>query len=134
MSSENWYNRIIASITIVAFLLSIAWLVWDKHYSRETLSENGRYTIGSIYRIVKTTGGYLTEFKFMYQKMWLEDQTVMKNRYKKDHLYFVKYSSKDISINRILVNIPVPDTVRESPPNGWSPEEFKELFGEEIPN
>lgn len=112
---------------IVIFLLYI----WVKN-SREDIERNKRYTIGCFFR-TSWSGGRTIQYKYYVNG----EEHIGGAGYNMDYdlllgrCFFVKFSSKNPGNDKLLINMPVPDTVGEAPPLGWDTIEFRKLFGEE---
>lgn len=102
------------------------------YFGHKEIEDNKRYTIG--YATGKGwSGGSILDFEWFVNKQKYKGGSRFNKDYNLfiDKRYFVKFSSKDYSNGRILINMPVPDSIRKAPPLGWDSIEFKKLFGEE---
>lgn len=136
MKKENT-GKNIAALLIGVIIISVLY-VWVSR-SNENLEENKRYTVGYFFE-KSWSGGLILKYecyidgeKHIGGGRYKEKGKYIKKNY--DLLigrrFFVKFSSKNYSNHELLINMPVPDTVRNVPPLGWDTIEFKKLFGEE---
>ena len=129
MKKKNWFKEISAWVFIIIVIYAL--YVWVSK-SNENLEENKRYTTGYFFR-TSWSGGLVIDYECYIDG----EKHIGGARYNMDYnlllgrRFFVKFSSDNYSNHKLLINMPVPDTVREPPLMGWNAIEFKQLFGEE---
>lgn len=86
-----------------------------------TLLKQGRLTVGRINsEIGSAKGGTVYKYSFQVNTKLYKGKKGSANKGKVGKRYFVIYNPKDIKENRILLNLPVPDSIQKAPENGWS--------------
>ena len=86
------------------------------------LREKGRYTIGYIYQHSRHKGGATIYYKYKVGgKLYYSKDTaggIKKNRLLEKR-FLVRYVYDEIDLSEILLEYPVPDSIKEAPPEGW---------------
>ena len=114
--------------TIVVISVLYVWIT----NSKENIEENKRYTVGYFFQ-KSWSGGLVINYEYYVNG----EKHIGGARYNTDYdlllgrHFFVKFSSKKPSLHKLLINMPVPDTVEDAPPMGWDTIEFRKLFGKE---
>lgn len=127
-------NRIINKIRgfVLSLLIVVLPIYLIGYFGQKEIENNKKYTIG--YATGKGwSGGSILNFEWSVNNKIYYGGSGFNQDYNKfiGKRYFVKFSSIDFGNARILINMPVPDSIKEAPPVGWSPEEFEKLFGGE---
>ena len=123
-------KKVIYIISFIGFFVFI--IVYARQCREKDLAKNSRYTVG--YATKKTwLNGYILQYEYSANGTIKKEGASLNINYDLyiGKRYFVKFTSDN---SRILINMPVPDSVKEVPSKGWDIIEFKKLFGEEIPN
>lgn len=123
-------KRIIQLIVGLATMFVIFLILGLFHYYE--LENNKRYTIG-ITTGMGWSGGSELNYEYNVNNKTYKAGTPANNNYRSliRKRFFVKFSSRLPEIAKILLNMPVPDSIKEAPVMGWDSIEFKKLFGEE---
>lgn len=83
----------------------------------------GKYTIGEVTYIKKKSKGRMLEVSFIYIKNKNKFENNSRVRNKKRELlgkkFLVLYLSNKHNDAQILLEHPVPDSIKSAPPNGW---------------
>jgi hypothetical protein len=119
---------------IIMNLLFIGGLVWlfafiipnryrEEDSRRSDLNEYGKYTIGNTLRSKYVQSGHaqrqIIDYSFTVNGVLQNSFFYPEMMYTIPKRYFVKFSEKDLSNNRILP-IVVPDSIQSVSANGWS--------------
>ena len=118
---NNKINKISKYILIGFGLLVVGIFMKDLFMDQPKLREKGRYTIGYIYKYRKRLkGADISYYKYnVRNKLWYgstidgESEELIHKR------FLVKYVEGEEDISRILPEYPVPDSIKEAPPEGW---------------
>ena len=118
---KNKINKISKYILIGLGLLVVGIFIKDLFIDQPKLREKGRYTIGYIYKYRKRLkGADISYYKYnVRNKLWYgstidgESEELIHKR------FLVKYVEGEEDISRILPEYPVPDSIKEAPPEGW---------------
>lgn len=112
--------------------MGIAYALIANYNDNNNLKSEGRFTIGETSGVKSFSNSLYVNFEFNFNnKKYTGDKFYKNNIQKQGGMYFVKFYPKAPFVNKILINMPVPDSIKEAPPEGWSPEEFEKLFGKE---
>jgi len=112
-------RKIISFIGIVIIPVLLILFFWRKH----ELNAGSRYTITTTIRQFRTlkSGLIIEHFYFVNNKKYVE--TYNKNEYLNiiypNGRYLVKFAKSYPSISEVLWEKPVPDSIKEPPPEGW---------------
>jgi len=120
---------ILVILTAGLFILCVILL---KQCSENDLNKNKHFTIG--YATGKGwSGGSILNYEYYINNEKIKGGMRFNGDYDLyiGKRYFVKFSSKYHGNAKILVNMPVPDSIKKAPQMGWDSIEFKKLFGEE---
>ena len=118
---NNKINKISKYILIGLGLLVVGSFMRDIFIYGPRLREKGKYTIGIIYDYSQHKGGatiyyeYKAENKLYYSNAgagWKEKESLLEKR------FLVKYVEGE-DLSKILLEYPVPDSIKEAPPEGW---------------
>lgn len=86
--------------------------------------KKGKYTVGLLYKYRSTKGGGRQAF-FMYSvngKDFKERSSVSSKDLNDNDIgkrFIVKYVEGEESLSNLLLQYPVPDSIKSAPPNGW---------------
>ncbi len=114
-------NKISKYILIGLGLLVVGIFMKDLFIDQPKLREKGRYTIGYIYKYRKRLkGADISYYKYnVRNKLWYgstidgESEELIHKR------FLVKYVEGEEDLSEILLVYPVPDSIKEAPPEGW---------------
>ncbi len=119
---KNKINKIGLCFLIGLGLWGVGTFIKDFFINVPKLREKGKYTIGIIYDYSQHKGGatiyyeYKTENKLYYSNAgagWKEKESLLEKR------FLVRYVYDEIDLSEILLVYPVPDSIKEAPPEGW---------------
>lgn len=113
-------NKISKYILIGLGLLVVGIFMKDLFIDQPKLREKGRYTIGYIYKYRKRLkGADISYYKYnVRNKLWYgstidgESEELIHKR------FLVKYVEGEEDLSEILLVYPVPDSIKEAPPEG----------------
>ena len=115
-------NKISKYILIGFGVLVIGSFMRDIFIYGPRLREKGRYTIGYIYQHSRHKGGATIYYKYKVGgKLYYSKDTaggIKKNRLLEKR-FLVRYVYDDIDLSEILLEYPVPDSIKEAPLEGW---------------
>jgi len=106
------------SIVLAIFLY---WIIMDI-YEKKVLKEDYRFTIATIIdRYFPAEGGPDVDYSYyVNNKSYIGSyQSVMKPSVQLHKRYYIKFYPKDPNIANILFDMPVPDSIKEAPDEGW---------------
>ncbi len=114
-------NKVGKYILIGFGLLVVGAFINDLFINEPKLREKGRYTIGYIYKYRKRLkGADISYYKYnVRNKLWYgstidgESEELIHKR------FFLRYVYDEINLSEILLEYPVPDSIKEAPPEGW---------------
>lgn len=117
---KNKINKISKYTLIGLGLLVVGIFMKDLFMDQPKLREKGRYTIGYIYKYRKRLkGADISYYKYnVRNKLWYgstidgESEELIHKR------FLVKYVEGE-DLSKILLEYPVPDSIKEAPPEGW---------------
>ena len=118
---NNKINKISKYILIGFGLLVVGTFIKDFFINQPKLREKGKYTIGIIYDYSQYKGGatiyyeYKAENKLYYSNAGAggkEKESLLEKR------FLVKYVEGE-DLSKILLEYPVPDSIKQAPPEGW---------------
>jgi len=118
---NNKINKISKYILIGFGLLVVGTFIKDFFINQPKLREKGKYTIGIIYDYSQHKGGatiyyeYKAENKLYYSNAGAggkEKESLLEKR------FLVKYVEGE-DLSKILLEYPVPDSIKQAPPEGW---------------
>ena len=119
---NNKINKISKYILIGFGLLVVGSFMRDIFIYGPRLREKGRYTIGYTYKYSQYKGGSRIYYKYKVRnKLYYSNAAVggiKKNRLLEKR-FLVRYVYDDIDLEEILLVYPVPDSIKEAPPEGW---------------
>jgi hypothetical protein len=111
---KTW--RFLLALILPGFILYIIW----KNYQ---IKHNARYTIGVTQRRVLTAkSGFEIDYIFYVNGHQHEGSGYDVKKYNIQYpgsRYIVKYSYRFPSQSEILWNLPIPDSIKNVPPDGW---------------
>ena len=119
---KNKINKIGLCFLIGLGLWGVGTFIKDFFINEPKLREKGKYTIGIIYDYSQHKGGatiyyeYKAENKLYYSNAgagWKEKESLLEKR------FLVRYVYDEIDLSEILLEHPVPDSIKEAPPEGW---------------
>ena len=118
---KNKINKIGLCFLIGLGLWGVGTFIKDFFINEPKLREKGKYTIGIIYDYSQHKGGATIYYKFRTgNKFYYSNTTSGKD--KKELLnkkFLLRYVEGEEDISRILLEYPVPDSIKEAPPEGW---------------
>lgn len=101
-------------------VLVIGSFIRDLFIYEPKLREKGKYTVGYIYKYSRHKGGATIFYEYKVgNKLWYSssvDGEAEKLLYKR---FLVRYVYDEVDLSEILLQYPVPDSIKTSPPNGW---------------
>ena len=117
---KNKINKISLCFLIGLGLWGGGTFIKDFFINQPKLREKGRYTIGYIYKYRKRLkGADISYYKYnVRNKLWYgstidgESEELIHKR------FLVRYVYDDIDLEEILLEYPVPDSIKEAPPEG----------------
>ena len=97
---------------------------YGKFISAPKFEKRGKYTIGKFESFGSKRGGmYGVKFSFKTgNKINLGESNYSESRFNKTYIgkrFLVKYVEDEEDLSTILLEYPVPDSIKEAPPNGW---------------
>ena len=118
---KNKINKIGLCFLIGLGLWGVGTFIKDFFINQPKLREKGRYTIGYIYKYRKRLkGADISYYKYnVRNKLWYgstidgESEELIHKR------FLVKYVEGEEDLSEILLVYPVPDSIKEAPPEGW---------------
>jgi hypothetical protein len=127
MTRNQKINGVIFTTAMCLIFIDI---IWKNHSLDKKLSNCSFYTIGEPTKVYMLRGGVWVKYKYTINSIvinsedgvgpndthewWTIDMEKLKNR----RLMLQVYCD-DLNENRILWDVPVPDTLQFIPPNGW---------------
>lgn len=102
----------------VFILFGLIIIIYKNHNNSQLIKE-GNFTIGKYVNSKVIKGGTLHYYIFKVKDKKYKKGQQTGNKGKKGKLYFVIFNPKNPTQSRLLMNIPVPDTIKEIPENGW---------------
>ena len=119
---NNKINKISKYILIGFGVLVAGSFMRDIFIYGPRLREKGRYTIGYIYQHSRHKGGASIYYEYKVGNKLYYSNTAA-GGIKKDRLlekrFLVRYVYDDIDLEEILLEYPVPDSIKEAPSEGW---------------
>ena len=117
---KNKINKIGLCFLIGLGLWGGGTFIKDFFINQPKLREKGKYTIGYIYKYRKRLkGADISYYKYnVRNKLWYgstidgESEELIHKR------FLVKYVEGE-DLSKILLEYPVPDSIKEAPPEGW---------------
>ncbi len=110
------------TIGIILLFTFISLVILKYYLDRHNLKKEHRFTIGSVYRFeVLAKSGYDLYFNYyVKEKKYESDYIVYKNpKSFVDKRFFVNFSPSNPQNCRLLIGTPVPDNIKNAPPEGW---------------
>lgn len=110
-------NRIGLFLMFLAIVITGLYL-----YLRQNKLENShRYSIGTVTHFEAQQGSFGVDFKLIISGKEYDGGCTVYNKYNNivGKRFFVKYYPKNPKNSEILLEKPVPDSIKEAPPNGW---------------
>ena len=119
---KNKINKIGLCFLIGLGLWGGGTFIKDFFINQPKLREKGKYTIRYIYQHSRHKGGATIYYKYkVWGKLYYSKDTaggIKKNRLLEKR-FLVRYVYDDIDLEEILLEYPVPDSIKEAPPEGW---------------
>lgn len=119
---KNKINKISKYILIGFGLLVVGSFMRDIFIYGPRLREKGRYTIGIVYDYSQYKGGASIYYEYKVgNKLYYSNTAVggIKKNKLLEKRFLVRYVYDDIDLSEILLVYPVPDSIKEAPPEGW---------------
>ena len=113
---KNKKNILIGGVFILAVLI---FAIIENYESNKLIKGNNNFTIGKYTESKAAKGAILYYYTFKVNDKWYQKAQETGNKGKKGKLYFVIYNPTNPDKSRLLMNIPVPDSIKEAPKNGW---------------
>jgi len=104
------------------FFISLIYFGYKSFRDDYIIKHYGAYTIGQINEIKGTNGGVVVYYSFIYSN----DTITTAGRYSdfskriSHKRYYVQFLRKNLKRCRILLDDPVPDSIKDAPPYGWN--------------
>jgi hypothetical protein len=109
------------AIIIICFVII---LIYIQTKIRNHIYKNyGHYTIGTtIYKYLTPVSGSYIRYSYKVRNIYYEKDAPYTNAYPKypGGRYYVEFNNNKPSMSKLLENKPVPDSIKEAPPDGWS--------------
>lgn len=118
---KNKINKISKYILIGFGLLVVGSFMRDIFIYGPRLREKGRYTIGIVYDYSQYKGGASIYYEYKVgNKLYYSNTAVggIKKNKLLEKRFLVKYVEGE-DLSKILLEYPVPDSIKEAPPEGW---------------
>ena len=118
---KNKINKISKYILIGFGLLVVGSFIRDLFIYGPKLREKGRYTIGIVYDYSQYKGGASIYYEYKVgNKLYYSNTAVggIKKNKLLEKRFLVRYVYDDIDLSEILLVYPVPDSIKEAPPEG----------------
>lgn len=106
----------------LVFLILLTPLFWYV-YIKQNPIKKGNYTIAYVTKMYWPIISYKRiEYSYYVNDKNYEGTNIYAQDFKVEipGRYLVQFSLKDNSFSTIYPNIPIPDSIRESPPEGWT--------------
>lgn len=106
---------------IVFFLILLSPLFWYIYYKNHPVKQ-GNYTIGYVTRIYWPLVSHKSiMYSYIIKNKEYINSTVYNSEIKPEvgKRYLIQFSNEDYSFSDIFQDIPVPDSIKNAPPNGW---------------
>ena len=119
---KNKINKISKYILIGFGLLVVGSFMRDIFIYGPRLREKGRYTIGIVYDYSQYKGGASIYYEYKVgNKLYYSNTAVggIKKNKLLEKRFLVRYVYDEIDLSEILLEYPVPDSIKEAPPEGW---------------
>lgn len=125
---ELHYGKIVSSIVFIILLISIGLCNRSKKTAlkNERLADK-RYIIGIIERKYQNFRSSQPSVKYYFKVLGKEysdfepvSADIEESITSGNARYYVEFSAKNPSNNKLLLNRPVPDSIKKSPLSGWS--------------
>lgn len=113
------FNNIAKKVIIVGGILFIIFNIYSYYFALEA---NKRYSIGKVEKISSgSKGSYTVSFTFQINNKIIlaREQIYSYSDSMIGKSYFIKCNYKKPKFSFILLNCPVPDSIKEAPPEGW---------------
>lgn len=107
---------------MVVVIPLILLLIWGYLRKKEVNVEGGSYTIGYVDRIYWPIISHKKiNYSYVVNDIKYDGTDIYDDRCKTatKKLYLVQFSTIDNNASHIFQNIPVPDSIKTAPPNGW---------------
>jgi len=119
----NWQK-----LSGIGFLVCVIGFMVFKYYDgnekEKKLEANHRYTIAVLTRYSSSTFGEKLFFSYDVQGRQIknrENQSLTKEEFNKlkEFRYYVMYWPQEPDVCVLFLNLPVPDSIKNIPPDGW---------------
>src|SRR5690625_5257871 len=111
------YKKNIAIVGVLIFFCMF--FLYNKLNNQNDLIKNGNFTIGKVDKWESMKGGIIYYYSFnVADKKYKKDERSGNNGSENSY-YFVIFNPNDKNNSRILLNLPVPDSIKEAPKNSW---------------
>jgi len=120
----NWRK-----VTGIIFILCVIGFMIFKYFEGKQksikLNEDHRYTVAVLTRYSSSTFGEKLFFSYKVQKhniKSIQNQSLTNNDFDKlkELHFYVMYCPEDPKVCVLFLNFPVPDSIKNAPPDGWS--------------
>ncbi|MBN2757119.1 MAG: hypothetical protein JXR51_08085 [Bacteroidales bacterium] len=119
----NNLNRIAKTIFIIGILSIIIYIIIKSQYESKKRADNPQYTIGLIINVrarAKLSVALEYSFKVNYEGYKSIRGIEKYNTKLIGKRFYVKFESGNPDNCEILLDKPVPDSIKEAPPEGWA--------------
>ena len=116
--AKNKINKI-SKYILIGFGLLVVGFINDLFINEPKLREKGKYTIGYIYSPHKGGASIYYKFKTGTKFYYSNTTSGKEKKYLINKKLLLIYVEGEEDISRILPEYPVPDSIKEAPPEGW---------------
>ena len=105
------------------FFISFFYFTYKTFRDNYLIKHYGVYTIGEIKEVKGTNGGVVVYFSFIYSNDTVKTSgqyANFSNPISSHKRYYVQFLRNNLKKSRILLNNPVPDSIKDAPLYGWN--------------
>lgn len=114
----TYFYRRIAPWLVIALFIGV--LVYLSARYEAHMNKYARYTIGvTTETFYKGDGKKMVKYNFSVNNKSYSGAELYKDCVVPGGRYYVKFSKKKTSYNELLLDMPVPNSVEDPPPEGW---------------
>jgi len=116
-------ETIIKIIFFCIFFTSFFYFTYKTIRDNYLIRHYGVYTIGEIKEVEGTNGGVVVYFSFIYSNDTIRTSgqyANFSNPISSHKRYYVQLLRSNLQKSRILLDNPVPDSIKDAPPYGWN--------------
>ena len=108
-------------IFISIFLISLFYFGYKTFRDTYLIKHYGAYTIGLISKTKDTRGGVVVYYSYIYSNDTIETEGNYSFDDRISHKrYYVQFLRNNLKKSRILLDNPVPDSIKNVPSYGWN--------------